>query len=551
MKWDASYDVIAVGSGGAGFSVGLTAKLNGLSSLIIEKTSTYGGSTSLSGGGVWVPNNHYLKEAGVQDSDQDGLTYMNKIIGDRVPMDLKEIYVKRGKDALKFFHDNTNHMRFKYIPDYSDYYPEEQGGKPQGRSIEPEIFDLRKLGSDEALIRKATMDTKGLCMDCYDFRHINMITRTMKGKTQSIKVGMRLIKSKLTGARLASLGTALIARMRLSYKEANGELWLNTTFKDYILEDDKVVGILVEKEGKELRLQAKKGVVMTLGGFSHSQKYREKYLPHPTKTEWSSSSEGQVGDFIEPSEKLKAKFDLMDRVWGAPSVYIPGSALAFLVADRGIPNMIIVNSKGKRYLNEGAPYHQFIDEMYEKNTKEESTFPSWMIMDEVAKKRYLVMGLFPGQAFPKPWVDSGEICIADTIEELARKINVPETNLTQTVKRFNELAKKGEDIDFKRGNSAYEKYYADPSLPNPCLHPIEKGPYYALKVVAGDIGTKGGLVINTNSQVLKEDGTVIEGLYAAGNTSASIMGETYPGPGATIGPGMVFGYLAVNHMLKK
>lgn len=551
MKWDASYDVIAVGSGAAGFSVGITAKLNGLSPLIIEKTSFYGGSTALSGGGVWIPNNHYLKAANVSDSDEEAITYMNELIGEDVPKEVQEVYVKRGKEVLKFFHDRTNHIRFKYIPGYSDYYPEVKGGKPNGRSIEPEIFDLRKLGSDEATIRKSGLDTKGLCMNGYDFKHINMITRTMKGKTQSLKVGMRLIKSKLTGARLSSLGTALVARMRLSYKEVNGELWLNTAFKDYIIEDDRVVGILVEKDGKELRIQAKKGVVMTLGGFSHSQTYREKYLPQPTNAEWTSSSEEQFGDFIAPSEKLDAKFNLMDRVWGAPSVYIPGSpkTLSFLVAERAIPNMIIVNSKGNRFVNEGAPYHDFIDEMYKNNKENESTFPSWMILDEVAKKRYLIMGLFPGQAFPKAWIDSKEICVAPTIEELAEQINIPSTNLTHTIKRFNELARKGEDVDFNRGKSVYDRYYADPSLPNPCLHPIEKGPFYALKVVAGDIGTKGGLVINSHAQVVKNDGSIVNGLYAAGNTSASIVGKTYPGPGATIGPAMVFGYLAVDHML--
>ena len=550
MNWDYSVDVIAVGSGSAGFSVGLTAKLSGLKPLIIEKTDKYGGSSALSGGGVWIPNNHYLpKEA--NDSDAEALKYINATVGDRVPLDIRETYIKRGKEVLRFLHDNTKHVRFKYVPGYSDYFPELPGGRPQGRSIEPEIFDLRLLGDSLDDMRRTTMNTRGLTLNCYDFHKVNMVKRTLKGKTQSVKVGLRMIKSKITGAKLSALGQALIGRLSLAYKEANGELWLNTAFKNYILEDGKVVGILVEKEGKELRIQAKKGVVMTLGGFSHNQEYREKYLPKPTDKAWTSAAPGQTGDFIAPSEAINIKLDLMDKVWGAPSLYIKDRLVAFLVADRGIPNMIIVNSKGERYVNEGAPYHHFVDEMYNSSKGDASAFPSWIILDQVARDRYLFMGMMPGQKFSQALLDTGGVKIANSLEQLAKDINVPVANLVKTVKRFNELAANGKDVDFKRGESKYDEYYADPSLPNPCLYPIEKGPFYAMQVVPGDIGTKGGLVIDKHARVQTNDGQTVPGLYAAGNTSASIMGDTYPGAGATIGPAMVMGYLAVQHMLGK
>jgi len=550
MSWDFSYDVIAVGSGCAGFSVGLTAKLNGLKPLIIEKTDKYGGSSALSGGGVWIPNNHYLPSS-VNDSDEEALRYLQATVGDQVPADIRETYVKRGKEVLKFFYDNTKHVRFKYVPGYSDYYPELPGGRPQGRSIEPEIFDLRLLGEDVKNFRRSNINTRGLTVDCYDFHKLNMIKRTFIGKTTSVKVGFRMIKSKITGANLVALGQALVARFRLSYKEANGELWLNTAFKDYILEDGKVVGILVEKEGKELRIQARKGVVMTLGGFSHSQEYREKYLPKPTNSAWSSASPGQTGDFIAPSEAINVKLNLMDKVWGAPSLFIKDKLLAFLVADRGIPNMIVVNSKGERYVNEGTAYHDFVDAMYKNTSGDTSAVPSWIILDQVARDRYLFMGMMPGQKFSQELIDSGGVKIANTLEQLAKEIGVPVDNFVKTVKRFNEFAAAGKDLDFKRGDSKYDEYYADPSLPAPCLYPIEKGPFYAMEVFPGDIGTKGGLVIDKHARVQTNDGQIVPGLYAAGNTSASIMGETYPGAGSTLGPAMVMGYLAVQNMLGK
>lgn len=310
----------------------------------------------------------------------------------------------------------------------------------------------------------------------------------------------------------------------------------------------RVIGIIVERDGQELKIEAKKGVVLSSGGFSHNQTLREKYLPSPTNAAWTSSPEGQTGDILEPGVKIGATLDLMDKVWGAPSVIDPQGHPFFLVADRGVPNMIVVDSAGQRFVNEAAPYHEFVDTMYKHQEVTQQAVPSWILIDASAKSRYIFTGLFPGQAFPKSWFEHGVAKSAETIEELAKQMEVPAENLVATVNRFNDFARNGHDDDFYRGDSAYDNYYGDPTLPNPNLAEIKKAPFYALRLYPGDIGTKGGLVVDEYARVIKENGEPIEGLYASGNCSASIMGETYPGPGATIGPGMTLSFVATAHM---
>lgn len=548
MKWDASYDVVVVGSGAAGLTAGLTAKLQGMKSLVIEKTDRYGGASAISGGALWIPNNHIIKGAGVPDTHELARQYLDSTIGDRVPEELKEAYITRGPEMLRFLYNKTKHMRFQYAKGYSDYYPEKPGGLSQGRSIEPLIFDLTKMGTLANSMRRATLSTKGFTMNSYEFHKVNMITRTLKGKTTALKLGARLVKSKVTKSDPVALGEALIARLRLSLAEANGELWLSTAFKDFIMGKGRVIGIIVERDGQELKIEAKKGVVLSSGGFSHNQTLREKYLPSPTNAAWTSSPEGQTGDILEPGVKIGATLDLMDKVWGAPSVIDPQGHPFFLVADRGVPNMIVVDSAGQRFVNEAAPYHEFVDTMYKHQEVTQQAVPSWILIDASAKSRYIFTGLFPGQAFPKSWFEHGVAKSAETIEELAKQMEVPAESLVATVNRFNDFARNGHDDDFYRGDSAYDNYYGDPTLPNPNLAEIKKAPFYALRLYPGDIGTKGGLVVDEYARVIKENGEPIEGLYASGNCSASIMGETYPGPGATIGPGMTLSFVATAHM---
>jgi 3-oxosteroid 1-dehydrogenase len=335
-----------------------------------------------------------------------------------------------------------------------------------------------------------------------------MITRTLAGKRTAAKIGMRLARSMLTGARYAALGEALIGRLRASYADASGALWLNAPFRDLVIEDGRVAGVWALVDDREVVIAARHGVVLASGGFSRSQELRAQYLPAPTDARWTSAPQGQTGDILASSVVAGAALDLMDKVWGMPTAMPPGEHPVFLVTDRAVPGMIIVNGAAERYLNEALPYAEFTDRMYACDRPEARTIPSWMIIDSTTNA-----GLSP-------------------------------VRLRDTVDRFNQLARAARDTDFGRGDSAYDNYYGDPTLPNPNLAPLVKPPFYAIPLVPGDIGTKGGVLTDTQARVLRADGSVIEGLYAAGNASASVMGESYPGPGATIGPAMTFGYVA-------
>ncbi|MFJ3696763.1 FAD-dependent oxidoreductase [Streptomyces sp. NPDC090052] len=552
-RWDHSYDVVVVGSGAAGFAAAITARLRGLTALVIEKTELYGGSTALSGGAIWVPGNFHLDAAGLGDTPAKARAYLDATVGDRVPAERKDAYLEHGPRMVREFHDRTT-VRFAYTPGYSDYFPEALGGYPQGRSIEPLVFDFKKLPPDRrATMRPAGLPTYGLTITSYDFRFLNMVARTWEGRKTSVKVGLQAVGALARGAKPIALGQALIARMRQSLDALGGVLWLSTPFTGLVEEDGRITGVRAERNGTPVTIRAHGGVVLASGGFSHDQQLREKYLPAPTSTAWTSASDGQTGDALRLGVEAGAATDLLDKVWGAPSVVPPGpdEKPFFLVADRGIPGMVIVNGAGERYANEAAPYHQFVDEMYAKDRPDASTVPSWLIMDGRAKARYIFMGLFPGQPFPKKWLASGFVKKARTLPELAARIGAAPEQLGATIDRFNGFARAGRDEDFQRGESVYDRYYGDPTLLNPNLAPLEKAPYYAIPVHPGDIGTKGGLVADGSARVLREDGTAIKGLYASGNVSAAVMGETYPGPGATIGPAMAFSWAAVGDIARE
>ncbi|MFM9372748.1 FAD-dependent oxidoreductase [Streptomyces sp. Da 82-17] len=546
VEWDHEYDVVVVGSGGGGLTAAITAQAHGMSALVVEKTNRYGGSTALSGGGLWIPDNLYLRQAGQRDSLDNAMTYLDATVGDQVSRERKHAYLTRGPEMLRFLHERTEWVRFRYVPGYPDYYPERPGGKPLGRTIEPEVLDLRRLGTEQRNLRTNELPTYGLTITQLDFRFLNMAARTWKGRRVAAKLAAGAARSLLTGRRPAALGTALVGRLRLALAGAGGDLWLDSPFRELVsAEDGRVVGLCVEQDGRTVHVRARRGVVFAAGGFSHSEELREKYLPRPTSTDWTHASPGQVGEVLTAGVEAGAAVALMDKVWGAPSTPTPGGGLFFLVADRAVPAMLIVDGRGRRYVNEAAPYHEFVDRMYATPGAAEN---SWIVVDALSRKRYPFLGLVPGRKFPRGFTDEGILRTGRTVRELAGRIGVPAAELERTVNRFNALAEQGRDADFGRGDSAYDRYYGDPTLPNPNLHPLTRGPYYALPVRPGDLGTKGGLLTDEHARVLREDGTPIDGLYATGNCSAAVMGDTYPGPGSTIGPSMTFGYVAATHM---
>jgi 3-oxosteroid 1-dehydrogenase len=285
-------------------------------------------------------------------------------------------------------------------------------------------------------------------------------------------------------------------------------------------------------------------VILGSGGFEKNLEMREKYQPHPTSVDWTTGSQFNAGGGILAGIAAGAQTDLMDDAWWGPTIPLPNGPW-FCLAERNLPGSIIVNQAGRRYMNEALPYVEAVHAMYDGEATGVGHVPSWMVIDQRYRNRYLFAGLSPRQPFPGRWLQEGAVRKAPTIEALAAEIGVRADALEATVERFNGFARSGVDEDFHRGESAYDKYYSDPTVkPNPSLHAIDKAPFYAVKIVPGDLGTKGGLVTDERARVLRPDGSAIAGLYAAGNASSAIMGHTYAGPGATIGPALAFGYLA-------
>lgn len=542
--WDHQVDFVVVGSGCGGFTAALTAQASGLDTVIIEKAGVYGGSTALSGGNIWVPNNPTLQRQGLSDSRDDVRSYLNAVVGDRVPAANIDAFIDNGPPTLAFLEQTSPHLRFQWCTGYSDYHPEAPGGRARGRTIEPLPFDLKKLADDEKLLRPAALATPGgLFVTSQEFARLNMVMRTWSGRRAAMQTVGRAVKGRLLRRHMDTLGRALIGRLRLAAKDAGIPLWLNTPMRSLITDESgTVIGVSAQRGGAALRIRARTGVLLATGGFEHNGEMRKHFLREGGKDNYSAGSPDNTGDGIVAGQAVGGAIDLMDDAWWMPAFTRPDGVMSVLVSERSIPRSIVVDQTGRRFVNEASPYVTFIHQQLAGGHH-----PIWFVFDRKAKSRYQFGGVMPGQRFPANWYTSGLMHRADTLDSLAAAIGVPASALRETVDRFNGFARDGRDRDFGRGDSAYDNYYGDPSLPHPTMDVIGKAPFYAARIQAGDLGTKGGLVYNANGQVLRSDGTVVAGLYATGNTSAAVMGNDYAGAGATIGPAMVFGFISARH----
>ncbi len=549
--WDKSVDLLVVGSGAGGMTAALAAKAEGADVLLIEKSAVYGGTTARSGGGVWVPNNPTLVRAGRSDPPEAVRTYLQAVVGDRVPGARLDAYVHAGPEAMGFL-DQSPRMRFAYIDGYADYHPERPGGRPQGRTIEPLPINLKLLGEDAALLRDSGMGLPlGLFVTAVDARYLGQATRTLRGFMTGMKIVARLVVNGLLRRRIVALGQALVARFRLALKDADVPLWLGTPLQSLVSDEaGQVQGAVVLRDGKPYRIAARHGVILASGGFDHNLAMRKEHLPAGVGS-WSAGSSDNHGDGIVAGQAVGGQLDLLDDAWWMPSVKLPNGTMWPLVSERCIPRSIIINGHGKRFANESAPYVNFVHALLRGDQSEGKHIPAYFVMDAVAQRRYQFAGNPPGVGFPKAWYRSGVVKKAQTLAQLAAAIDVPAPTLLATVERFNGHVARGTDADFGRGQSAYDRYYGDPTLPNPVIDRIDTGPFYAIEVLPGDLGTKGGLVCDEHARVLNAQGHPIAQLYATGNTTASVMGNDYAGAGATIGPAIVFGWVAARHALQR
>lgn len=544
QNWDREVDLLVIGSGAGGMTAALAGAERGLDTLVVEKSGVYGGSTALSGGALWIPNSPILVREGRADDPGDVRKYLESIVGDSVPAERLDAYIEQGPAMMRFFEQNCPHLRFSWCEDYSDYHPENVGGRPKGRTVEPLPFDMNLLGADGDLQRPNSLAMPGgLYMTSTEFRHLNMVFRTWAGRRTALGVGWRSVVAMLRRRRMETLGQALVGRLRLTLQEAGVPLWLNSPLKGLVTDESgAVTGAVVESGGQELRIRARRGVMMATGGFEQSEEMRKRFLREGGKDNYSAGSPDNTGDGIVAGEQVGAAVDLMDDAWWMPSFRRPDGIMHVLVSERSIPPSLIVDQNGKRFTNEASPYVSFVHDQIAGGHD-----PVWFVFDSKAKSRYQFGGVMPGQKFPAEWFETGLMQRAATVGELAQKMGVPAESLSAEIARFNGFARAGVDADFGRGDSAYDRYYGDPRLPNPTMDEVEKAPYYAVRMEAGDLGTKGGLVCNEHSQVCRSSGEPIPGLYATGNTSASVMGNDYAGAGATIGPAMVFGWVGARH----
>jgi 3-oxosteroid 1-dehydrogenase len=544
-------DVVVVGSGAAGMTAALAAADRGLDVLVVEKAARFGGSTARSGGGIWIPNNEALVAAGVEDTPERAREYLAAIVGDEVPAERRDAFLDRGPEVISFLHRATP-LRLRWVRDYSDYHPEAPGGRAGGRSVEPTALDGHLLGDELANLEPPySAPPLGVPITQADYRWLSLVARHPRGAARLVSLGARWLVGRVTGKHLLAMGQALAGGLRVGLTSANVPLWLNTPLLDLVTDEDHITGVRVLHDDVETVIETTHGVVLACGGFEHNAEMRTKYQREPIGTAWTVGAKANTGDGILAGLGLGAAVDLMDDAWWGPSLPLTGGPW-FALAERSRPGSLMVDARGERFVNESAPYVEAVHAMYGQGDGPGEHIPAWLVFDQRYRDRYLFTGVGPRQPLPKRWFDGGIAAKAGTLSKLAERIGVPGDALEATVDRFNGFARAGVDEDFQRGLSAYDRYYGDPrNRPNPSLGPLTKAPFYAVQVVPGDLGTKGGLRTDAHARVLREDGSVIEGLYAAGNTSAPVMGRTYAGPGATIGPAMVFGYLAAEHLAAK
>ncbi|MBW6438819.1 FAD-binding protein [Actinoplanes hulinensis] len=541
-SWDHTYDVVVIGSGGAGFATALGAIDEGLSVLLVEGSARWGGSTAMSGGGMWLPNNPLMRRAGLRDSREEALTYLEATVGvtgRATSRERKEAFVDAVDDFVTTAEKHG--LVFARATDYPDYYPELPGGKI-GRSLEVEPLNSRIAGA----WWKTGNAPAAMPVKTDDVWLLGRAWSTLGGFARGARLVLRVLGGLVRGHRLAGIGAGLAtAFLRAVVIDGRAPLWLGSPLEELIVDDDgRVAGVRITRDGRPVTVAATRGVMLAAGGFDHNTEWRRRFHGIDGAP---SGNPGNLGGTIELAEKAGAAVELMDDAWwGASVAAAPGHVPAFIVGERSLPYSIIVDARGDRFANESESYVDLGHHMLE----HDKDGAYWMIADARHARRYLrTFALDPRNN--RAMREAGILAKAPTLDELAGRIGVEPDRLRATVERFNGFARCGVDGDFGRGNSAYDRYYGDPTVrPNPCLGPLEKSPFTAFKVVIGDLGTKGGVLTDPDGRALREDGTVIDGLYAAGNNSASVMGRTYPGPGSTIGPAVVFGLRAARHMAR-
>ncbi|MFC5747247.1 FAD-dependent oxidoreductase [Actinomadura rugatobispora] len=540
-------DVVVVGSGG-GLCGALTAAANGLETLLIEKQPLLGGSTAMSGGVLWLPDNPLMRAEGVPDSLDDALAYFDSVVGDAGPASSRErraAYVTEGAEMVRFLQERG--LRFVRCEGYSDYYAGVagiRGGSVRGRSIEPAVTAGRELGPWFDTLMPGMTAALGIVVMTGEAATLQLIKRRPRAAGVAARVAVRTAAGRLRREGRLANGAALVAQTLKAALASGASVWTGTGLVDLIVEDGRVAGVVAERNGETVRIRARHAVLLSSGGFARNPEMRKRYSRQPNDGTWTVANPGDTGEAIQAAMRIGAAVDLMDEAWWIPASVQPGGRPSPVNAERCKPGSIIVDRAGRRYFNEAVSYMEAGRRMYAHNTDGDA-IPSWLVMDARHRARYL-FGFRP--RIPGEWLTNGYVRKADTLEELAQTCGIDPAGLAATVQGFNAAAEQGRDPEFRRGEGAHERYQGDyGNKPNASLAPVDKPPFYAVELYPSDVGTSGGLLCDEFARVLDNDGDPIPGLYAAGNCTASLMGRAYPGAGASIGASFVFSHIAMKH----
>lgn len=560
ITWDKEVDALVVGSGAGGMAAALTAREEGLDVLLVEKTGHIGGSTAISGGALWIPLNAQTEAAGHPDSIDRVWTYLEQTVGATAPDDMKRAYLEAGPRMMDYL-ASRGILNVAARTASPDYYPDLPGAAMGGRSLDPLEFDGRRLGRDFRSLRDPLKEFTvlgGMMVNITDVRHLLRATRSFAAWRHSMKLVLRYAADRARGYHRGTrllLGNALAAQLFHALLARKIDYWLDTpALKLHRDPSGRVLGAAVARDGKTLNIRARRGVVMATGGFPWDPERRARTYPQPTGL-WSMSPRDNAGDGIRLSESAGAA---LGTGHASPAFWAPVSVLEsadgkrlhypHLVWDRAKPGLIAVNGAGLRFVNESASYHEFVQAMYRSHDTAPS-IPAFLICDQRFIDTWGLGLALPGGRPRQHLIDAGYLLQAPTLAALAARLGVPGDTLQATVERYNAHAAEGQDPDFGKGSTAYNRYLGDPEhAPNPCLAPLAAGPYYAVKVYPGDIGTACGIAANPDAQALDAAGAPIPGLYVAGNDMQSVMGGAYPGPGITLGPALAFGWIAGQHL---
>ena len=558
MTTEREVDLLVAGAGPAGMTAALVANLQGLRVLVCEKSDQVGGTGSTSAGTLWIPGNHQSRNAGFDDSPEKAQAYLDALIGSASGRELRTAFLRTGPAAIDYLERNTD---VKFVPcgRHPDYRSNMKGAAVAGRAIIPQPFDGRLLGADFARLRPPIAEYMlfgGMMIGKADIPPLLGRFKSLANFSYAARLLARYAIDRLRyprGTRLM-MGNALTARLFYSLRKRSVEILFNAPIASVDERDGRIVGATIKATSEEIYVSAKKGVVLATGGYGHNKHYRESFMARPVPVH-SMSSEFNQGDGIGIGERFGARIAPQEHrrsgLWTPASVTTraDGSKGLYphLLLDRAKPGLIAVNARGERFVNEAVSYHDFVEGMFDANAHAPS-IPCYLICDAAFIKKYGLGDVYPGAGNLQRLLKSGYLKHSDTLEGLAAQLGVDAPGLRRTAERHNGFARTGIDTDFGKGETELNRFNGDDShKPNPCIGPLASAPYYGLEIWPADIAVSTGLSTDAHARVLDQAGQPIPGLYACGNDMASMMRGSYPGPGTTLGPGVVFAYRAAMH----